>query len=168
VAWGTTDLAHDDVAAHVQRCLRRLGTHYLDAFFLEYVRLGDEDVAVEALRWMRGASGLVGGTGGTESTGGTGAGAEVGAGAAGAGPVRFLGCSTHDRGVAMQLLGSERTSGDGNDGGGGGGGGSERSSSDSCELDLLMARYNMARSSHGVTKTHRCLTKRLCVLCVML
>ena len=118
------DLAPDAIAAHVQRCLRRLGTDYLDAFFLEYVRRGDEEVAVQALRWMRGAGGL----------GGTGGGAGAGAGAGG-GPVRYLGCSTHDRGIALELLRSERKRG------GGGGGGSERSA---CELDLLMARYNMA------------------------
>ena len=94
VAVGIEDFTdRDAVTAHVERCLARLGTDYVDAFFLEYVCRGDEDAAIETLRWMRGAGGLVVREGGRAGIDGC---------------VRFVGCSTHDRCVGARLLKSER------------------------------------------------------------
>jgi aryl-alcohol dehydrogenase-like predicted oxidoreductase len=128
------------ISAHVARCLRRLGTDYLDAFFLEYVQRGsDEGAAVDALRWMRGEGGLV--MDATKSDDGGGAArASARAGGGGVtGPVRFLGCSTHDRDVGLRLLQSERH-------GGAGRSGKEGEGGEECLVDLLMARYNMVGS----------------------
>ncbi len=180
VAVGIEDFTdRDAVTAHVERCLARLGTDYVDAFFLEYVCRGDEDAAIETLRWMRGAGGLVVREGGRAGIDGC---------------VRFVGCSTHDRCVGARLLKSERqtletdeekirvipeTTGDAEtasceareaaakeeeeverdpnvfEGSNSSDDGSETttvsveeevSSLGACELDLLMARYNMAHA----------------------
>ena len=95
----------DAITAHVERCLNRLGTDYLDAFFLEYVQCGEEETALDAIRWMRKQGGLV---------------VEKGGRCGIDGPVRYVGCTTHNRCVATRLLRSERIIG-----GGGGGGGDE-------------------------------------------
>jgi len=141
VAVGTMNFRSTEaISAHVARCLRRLGTDYLDAFFLEYVQRGsDEGAAVDALRWMRGEGGLV--MDATKSDDGGGAArASARAGGGGVtGPVRFLGCSTHDRDVGLRLLQSERH-------GGAGRSGKEGEGGEECLVDLLMARYNMVGS----------------------
>ena len=55
VAVGMEDFTnHQSIVEHVEKCLARLGTDYVDAFFLEYVCRGDEEAAVDAVRWMRG------------------------------------------------------------------------------------------------------------------
>ena len=56
---------------------------------------GDEDAAIDAVEWMRGEGGLV-----VADRPGARAGID--------GPVRFVGCSTHDRCVGVKLLRSER------------------------------------------------------------
>lgn len=97
VAVGMEDFTnHQSIVEHVEKCLARLGTDYVDAFFLEYVCRGDEEAAVDAVRWMRGPGGLVVGEGGRAGVDG---------------PVRYVGCSTHDRCVGVKLLRSERARG---------------------------------------------------------
>ena len=60
VAVGMEDFSNREaVTTHVEKCLSRLRTDYVDAFFLEYVCRGDEDAANETMGWMRGAGGLV-------------------------------------------------------------------------------------------------------------
>ena len=96
VAVGMEDFTDKEkVTDHVAKCLARLGTDYVDAFYMEYVCRGDEDAAVAALEWMRGEGGLV-----VADRPGARAGID--------GPVRFVGCSTHDRCVGVKLLRSER------------------------------------------------------------
>ena len=136
IAVGTENFKNRDaITAHVERCLSRLGTTYIDAFFLEYVARGDEAEAVEAIRWMRNEGGLVVGEGGRAGVDGV---------------VRFVGCSTHDRCAGIRLLRSQR------DGRGFIGEGAEEGADiddedelpdfAECELDALMARYNMAHT----------------------
>lgn len=97
VAVGMEDFTnHQGIVEHVEKCLARLGTDYVDAFFLEYVCRGDEEEAIDAIRWMRGPGGLVVGEGGRAGVDG---------------PVRYVGCSTHDRCVGVKLLRSERRRG---------------------------------------------------------
>ena len=157
VAVGMEDFTDKEkVTDHVARCLARLGTDYVDAFFMEYVCRGDEDAAVDALEWMRGAGGLV-----VADRPGARAGID--------GPVRFVGCSTHDRCVGVRLLRSERNE-DGRDVAPRGDAATEAGgvtrergtatpspTSDAelsmefankkpCALDLMMARYNMAHA----------------------
>ena len=96
VAVGMEDFTdREKVTDHVARCLARLGTDYVDAFYMEYVCRGDEDAAIDAIEWMRGEGGLV-----VADRPGARAGID--------GPVRFVGCSTHDRCVGVKLLRSER------------------------------------------------------------
>lgn len=96
VAVGMEDFSNREaVTTHVEKCLSRLRTDYVDAFFLEYVCRGDEDAANETMGWMRGAGGLVVAEGGKRGIDGA---------------VRFLGCSTHDRCVGVNLLRRERGS----------------------------------------------------------
>lgn len=96
VAVGMEDFTDKEkVTDHVAKCLARLGTDYVDAFYMEYVCRGDEEAAVAALEWMRNEGGLV-------------VADKPGARAGIDGPVRFVGCSTHDRCVGVKLLRSER------------------------------------------------------------
>ena len=96
VAVGMEDFTdREKVTDHVAKCLARLGTDYVDAFYMEYVCRGDEDAAIDAVEWMRGEGGLV-----VADRPGARAGID--------GPVRFVGCSTHDRCVGVKLLRSER------------------------------------------------------------
>jgi hypothetical protein len=61
VAVGMEDFTDKEkVTDHVAKCLARLGTDYVDAFYMEYVCRGDEEAAVAALEWMRN-EGRVGG-----------------------------------------------------------------------------------------------------------
>ena len=134
ISCGTQNFKESDaITAHVERCLARLGTTYLDAFFLEYVCCGEEQTALDAIRWMRSSSGLV---------------VEPGGRCGIDGPVRYVGCTTHDRCVGVRLLNSERVSVGGVDSGEDGrvNGASEERFKVKCELDLLMARYNMAHT----------------------
>ena len=144
VAVGTEDFTdREALTAHVERCLSRLGTSYIDAFFLEYVPRGAEAEAVETIRWMRNEGGLVVSEGGRAGVDGV---------------IRYVGASTHDRCAGNRLLRSQRN----------GRGfigeepceeedegreeerddGDEKTATDldfePCELDFLMARYNMA------------------------
>jgi aryl-alcohol dehydrogenase-like predicted oxidoreductase len=41
----------DAITAHIETCLSRLGTDYIDAFFLEYVECGEEKTVIDAIRW---------------------------------------------------------------------------------------------------------------------
>ena len=60
VAVGMEDFTdREKVTDHVAKCLARLGTDYVDAFYMEYVCRGDEDAAIDAVEWMRGEGGLV-------------------------------------------------------------------------------------------------------------
>lgn len=159
VAVGMEDFSNKEmVTEHIEKCLHRLGTDYVDAFFLEYVCRGDEDAADETMQWMRGEGGLVVADGGKCGIDG---------------PVRFVGCSTHDRCVGVNLLRRERSA----TGGGGDDAFDDASPSDvitsltqeltssaidlreetedlaaefqnskPCSMDLLMARYNMAHT----------------------
>ena len=145
VAVGTEDFTdREALTAHVERCLSRLGTSYIDAFFLEYVPRGAEAEAVETIRWMRNEGGLVVSEGGRAGVDGV---------------IRYVGASTHDRCAGNRLLRSQRN---------GRGfigeepceeedegeeeerdGGDEKIAAtvldfEPCELDFLMARYNMA------------------------
>ena len=160
VAVGMEDFTNtDEVTAHVEKCLARLETEYIDAFFMEYVCRGDEAAAIESIEWMRGDGGLVVARGGRRGIDG---------------PVRFVGCSTHDRCVAVNLLRSERGVGFREKQGYGvseSGSGSDEpvsivptlhasvaadetsgstfsvsDASKACPLDFLMVRYNMAHA----------------------
>lgn len=158
VAVGTENFTdREALTAHVERCLSRLRTNYIDAFFLEYVPRGAEAEAVETIRWMRNEGGLIVGDGGRAGVDGV---------------IRYVGASTHDRCAGSRLLRSQRN-GRGfigeepceeedkeeedkeeRDGGGGiernGGREDDEKTAatdldfEPCELDFLMARYNMA------------------------
>ena len=136
IAVGTENFKdRDAITAHVERCLSRLGTTYVDAFFLEYVARGEEAEAVEAIRWMRNEGGLVVGEGGRAGVDGV---------------VRFVGCSTHDRCAGIRLLRSQRDGrgfiGEDTDEGADIDDDDELPDFAECELDALMARYNMAHT----------------------
>ena len=78
-----------------RREVPRAARHGLRGRVLHGVRVpGDEDAAIDAVEWMRGEGGLV-----VADRPGARAGID--------GPVRFVGCSTHDRCVGVKLLRSE-------------------------------------------------------------
>ena len=86
----------EKVTDHVAKCLARLGTDYVDAFYMEYVPGGRGRRDRRLVEWMRGEGGLV-----VADRPGARAGID--------GPVRFVGCSTHDRCVGEAAAQRKKT-----------------------------------------------------------